>query len=126
MNQISTIVCFGVPESQVDMLIEATLGTSAEPRRWVVFGLDINLLGALDQQWSKTVNLTLVLLPGTSERELEAALAILSNEEVSPSECIWVRGPDVACSGPQDVLATFDANSLDVGSLVAAFSALIA
>lgn len=109
MNRISAIVCFGLPESQVDMLIEATMGTAFEPSRWVVFGVDVNLLGALDKQWGKAIDLVLALLPGTSEELQDAALTILEHEGVLASESVWVRGPDVPASAPQGMLAVFDA-----------------
>lgn len=120
MNWISAIVCFGLPESQVDMLIEATMGTPSEPGRWVVFGVDMHLLGALDKQWGKAIDLVLALLPGTSEEFQDAALTILEHEGVLPSESVWVRGPDVPASAPQGMLAVFDAMGSDVSGLVSA------
>ena len=125
MNRISAIVCFGVPESLVDMLIEATMGTPCEPVRWVVFGVDMNLLGALDTQWGKAIDLVLALLPGPSEELRDAALTILKHEGVLSSESVWVRGPDVVCSAPDGMLAAFDAKGPDVSNLVSAFGDLV-
>jgi hypothetical protein len=125
VNRISAIVCFGVPESQVDMLIEATMGTPCEPARWVVFGFDMNLLGALDTQWGKAIELVLAMLPGTSEALQDAALTILEHEGVLLSESVWVRGSDVPCTAPDGMLATFDAKGSGVSDLVSAFSDLV-
>lgn len=120
MNRISAIVCFGVTEPQVDMLIEAAMGTTFEPARWVVFGVDMNLLGVLDQQWGKAIDLVLALLPGTSEEFQDAALTILEHEGVLPAESVWVRGPDVPASAPQSMLVAFDAKGSGVSDLVVA------
>ena len=125
MNRISAIVCFGLPESQVDMLIEATMGTTFEPARWVVFGVDMNLLGALDTQWGKAIDLVLAMLPGTSEDLQDAALTILEHEGVMLSESVWVCGPDVPCSAPEGMLATFDAKGPGVSHLVSAFVGVV-
>ena len=125
MNRISAIVCFGLPESQVDMLIEATMGTTFEPARWVVFGVDMNLLGALDLQWGKVIDLVLAMLPGTSEELQAAALTILENEGVLPAESVWVRGPDVLPSAPQRMLAAFDAKGSGVKDLVVALGSFV-
>ena len=125
VNRISAIVCFGVPESQVDMLIEATIGTAFEPRRWGVFGADMNLLGALDTQWGKVINLVMALLPGTSGELQCAALTILEHEGLLLSESVWVRGPDVSCSAPDGMLATFDAKGPGVNRLASAFGDLV-
>ena len=125
MNRISAIVCFGVPEPQVDMLIEATMGTPSEPARWVVFGVDMYLLGALDTQWGKAIDLVLAMLPGTSEDLQDAALTILEREGVLSSESVWVRGPDVPGSAPEGMLATFDAMGPGVSELVSAFGDLV-
>ncbi len=125
MNRISAIVCFGVPEAYVDMLIEATMGTPSEPGRWVVFGGDMNLLGALDKQWTKSIDVVLAMLPGTSADVQDAAIAILEHERVLLSESVWVRGPDVPCSSPDGMLATFDVKGPDVNHLVCAFGRLV-
>ena len=123
--RISAIVCFGVPESQVDQLIEASMGTAAEPGRWVVFGADMHLLAALDTQWSRAIDLVLAMLPGTSEDIQEAALTILEHEGVEFSESVWIRGANVPGSAPDGMLATFDATETDVRDLVSAIGDLV-
>ncbi len=125
VNQISAIVCFGVPESQVDMLIEAAMGTPCEPVRWVVFGVDVDLLGALDTQWGKAIDLVLAVLPGTSEELQDAVLTILEHEGLLLSVSVLVRGPDVLCSAPDGMLATFDAKGPGVSDLVSALGDLV-
>lgn len=125
MNRIAAIVCFGVPEAQVDMLIEATMSTPSEPGRWVVFGSDMHLLGALDKQWTKSIDLVLVMLPGTSADLQDAALTILEHEGVRLAETVWVHGPNVTCSVPDGLLATFDAEGPGVDHLVSAFGCLV-
>ena len=125
MNRISLIVCFGVPESQVDMLIDATMGTPSEPGRWVVFGVDMILLGALDAQWTEAIDLVLTLLPGLSEVFQDAALTILEHKGALLSESVWVRGADVLCSAPDGVLASFDAKGSGVNNLVSAIGGLV-
>jgi len=123
--RISAIACFGVPESQVDLLIEAAMGTAFEPARWVVFGADMNLLAALDTQWGKAIDLVLAMLPGTSEDIQEAALTILEHEGVEFSESVWIRGANVPGSAPDGMLATFDATETDVRDLVSAIGDLV-
>jgi hypothetical protein len=125
VNRISAIVCFGVSESQVDRLIEATMGTNLEPARWVVFGVDMTLLGMLDRQWGKAIDLVLALLPGTSEKLQAAALTILEHEGVLPAQSVWVRGPDVPASAPQRMLAAFDAKGSGVSDLVVALGSFV-
>ena len=90
----------------------------------MVFGVDMNLLDALDTQWGKAINLVLALLLGTSEELQDAALTILEHEGVLPAESVWVRGPDVPGSAPEGMLATFDAKGPGVSDLVAAFGDL--
>lgn len=125
MSRISAIVCFGLPESQVDMLIEATMGTASEPVRWVVFGVNMSLLGALDSQWGKAIDLVPVMLPGTGEDIQDAALTILEHEGVLLSECVWVQGTDVSGAAPAGMLATLDAKGSGVCNLASAIGDLV-
>ena len=125
MIRLSAIVCFGVPESQVDQVIEAAMGTAFEPGRWVVFGVDMHLLAALDTPWGKAIDLVLAMLPGTSEDIQDAALTILEHEGVVFPESVWIHGANVPGSAPDGMLATFDATGIDVGDLVSAISDLI-
>ncbi len=125
MKQIAAIVCFGVPERQVDLLIEAVMGTAAEPGRWVVFGVDMNLLGALDAQWGKAIDLILACLPELDDDFQDAALTILESEGVVPSETVWVRGADVSFSAPEGMLASFEFKGAGAGDLVSAIGKLV-
>ena len=57
MKKLTAMVCFGMPEQQVDILMEGFIGTSSEPEKWIVFGCDANLLAALNKQWGATTEL---------------------------------------------------------------------
>ena len=107
------------------MLIEATMGAPSEPVRWLVFGADMYLLGALDTQWGKAIDLVLVMMPGTSEDLQDAALTILEHEGMPLSECVWVHGPNAPCSAPEGMFATFDATGSGVSRLVSALGNLV-
>jgi hypothetical protein len=106
MAAIPAIACFGVPERQVDLLIDAIVGTLAEPKRWFVFGQDANLLGALDQHWRTSLDLVLARMPGTGPDVHDALLLILENEGVQPEQCVWLLGPQVSCPSTDYALAS--------------------
>ena len=107
MAAISAIACFGVPERQVDLLIDAMVGTPAEPTRWFVFGQDANLLGALDQHWRSSLELVLARMPGSGPDVHDAVLLILENEGVQPEQCVWLLGPQVTCPSTDHGRASF-------------------
>ena len=107
MNPITAIAAFGMPEQQVDALIESIISTVAEPVRWVVFGTDMNLLAALDRQWSGSVELVLACLPAANETMIEAAQMILENEGLDPSVVAWLHGDALPCEPPMGFRATF-------------------
>ena len=100
MNPLAAIVAFGVPEQQVDALIEGITGTVAEPVRWVVFGADMDLLGSLDRQWRGAVDLVLAHLPRADATTMDAAMAILSHEQLQPNSVAWLHGAAVPCEPP--------------------------
>ena len=106
MNPITAIAAFGVPEQQVDALIESITLTVAEPVRWVVFGTDMNLLAALDRQWSGSVELVLACLPAADGTTIEAAHLILENEGLDPSVVAWLHGDSLPCEPPMGFRAT--------------------
>jgi hypothetical protein len=98
---------FGVPEQEVDALIEAFAGTHAEPGRWVVFGTDANLLGALDRQWHNAVDLVLVLVPRTDIVVMDVALTLLAHERLEPAAVVWLQGAELALDPPSGFRAAF-------------------
>ena len=100
MTPIAAIAVFGVPEREVDALIEDVTRTVAAPDRWVVFGTDMNLLGALVHQWRHLTNLVPVLLPGTDGTVLDAALFLLELEGLEQKSVVWLHGMEVASEPP--------------------------
>ncbi len=105
MSPISAIVVFGVPEQEVDALIDAFAGTHVEPGRWVVFGADANLLGALDRQWGNAVDLVLVRMPRADIEMVDVALDLLANERLEPATVVWLHGAELAFDPPSGVRA---------------------
>jgi hypothetical protein len=126
MKKLTAVVCFGLPEQQVDILMEGLIGTSSEPKKWIVFGCDVNLLAALNKQWGEAAELIAVIIPASTEGLEEAALAILESEQIALSETVWVLGPAVAWRGPDDALATFKSAGVHVGDLVTKLADLTA
>ena len=106
MNSITTIAVFGVPEQQVDALIESIAATVTGPARWVVFGTDMDLLAALDRQWRGAVDLVLACLPAADEMMMEAAQMILANERLDPNMVAWLQGDAVPCDPPMGFRTT--------------------
>ena len=116
MTPIAAIAVFGVPEREVDALIEDITRTVAAPARWVVFGTDMNLLGALVHQWRHLTNLVPVLLPGTDGTVLEAALFLLELEGLEQKSVVWLHGTAVVSEPPPGFRAAFRVtrNDLDL------------
>jgi hypothetical protein len=106
MSPIAAMAVYGVPEREVDALIEAFAGTPAEPVRWVVFGTDANLLGALDRQWRDAVDLVLVLVPRTDIVVMDAAPTLLARERLEPEAVVWLHGAELALDPPSGFRAT--------------------
>jgi hypothetical protein len=115
---MSAIVCFGIPERTVDVLIEVIAATQAAPDRWIVFGTDANLLGALDQQWSNVIDLVLALLPTTDAAMRDVALEILALEAISRASSLWVQGSAAACTPPDGFRAVLVDEGRGSGCLV--------
>ena len=100
MSPIAAIAVYGVPEREVDALIEAFAGMRAEPGRWVVFGTDAYLLGALDRQWRNAADLVIVRMPGADIEMVDAALDVLANERLEPATVVWLQGTELAFDPP--------------------------
>ncbi|MDP9994550.1 hypothetical protein J2W28_004920 [Variovorax boronicumulans] len=126
MKKLTAVVCFGLPEQQVDILMEGLTTTLAEPRKWIVFGSDANLLAALKKLWGETIELIAVIVPASTEGLEEAALSILQSEQVALSEAVWVLGSGTAWRGPDDALAIFHSVGVHVDSLVTKLANLTA
>jgi hypothetical protein len=111
-----------VPERQVDALIDDIICTVAAPARWVVFGTDMNLLGALVHQWQHPTNLVPVLIPGTDDTVLDTALVILEHEGLERESVVWLHGTAVLPEPPTGFRVAFrvsqDATDLDGQPLV--------
>lgn len=100
IRPVTAIVCFGLPEPQVDDLIEAARGTPFQSARWIVFGRDMPRLGGLAAQWQDVVEVTIALMPEASADMQDAALLILEDEGVSVSSCYWLQREDPNCPLP--------------------------
>ena len=107
MSPIAAIAVFGVPEREVDALIEAVAGTHAEPGRWVVFGTDAYLLGALDRQWRNAVDLVVVRIPCGDIEMVDVALDVLANERLEPATVVWLHGTELGFDPPSGFRAVF-------------------
>ncbi len=122
MTPIAAIAVFGVPEREVDALIENINCTVAAPAQWLVFGTDMNLLGALDHHWQPLTNLVPVLLPGTDDSVLDTALFLLEHEGLERESVVWLHGTAVLPEPPTGFRAAFrvsqDATDLDGQPLV--------
>jgi len=117
------VVLFGVPEHGADRLIECALDTAAAPRdaapdepgadraerqaadpvRWFVFGLDVNLLARLDRCWRGSASLRVARLLAFDAANREAVRVILEREGQSLESVIWVHGPLARCGAPGPV-----------------------
>jgi hypothetical protein len=100
MTDFSTIVSFGLPETQVDDLIEATRVTRFRAAKWIVYGVNTSRLGGLVALWSGEVDITPVLVPDLSFDALDAALLIVENEGASASNLLWLHGKQLGGALP--------------------------
>lgn len=105
IRRIHNIVCSGIPEPQIDDLIDATRGTPYAHLRWIVFGSNMSRLGGLSAQWEGSVDLVIVLLTDAVADFHDAALLILESENVSLDESVWLQSeapnrplPEFACA----------------------------
>jgi hypothetical protein len=83
-------VAFGVPESTVDRLIQATHESNGGINRWVVFGSDANALGALDKIWQGCVEVNLVMMPAIDEAFVPCIEDILEAENLDMARCVVI------------------------------------
>jgi hypothetical protein len=111
MRNVDAVVCFGVPETDVDALLELASARAGMPQRWLVFGTDMHRLGGLAATWETTIELTIVLLPTPIGDAQDAALLILENEGVVPDECVWLQSCRV--NGPLPELKRASSVSLN-------------
>ena len=94
-----------MPERFADQLLEAVVAESPAATRWVVAGLDADLLGALVEQWDSRITLTAVLLPHASDLTAHAVLDVLSSERVALDEVVWLHGAR-ECKAPASIQCT--------------------
>jgi hypothetical protein len=95
-NDFSAVICFGVPEDQVDQLIEAAHAAPKQPSIWFVVGSNMNRLSGLAAHWGHVTEVVVVLSPSFDEQAVDAVLLVLENEKTEPSDCLWLQGHDVA------------------------------
>lgn len=75
-----TPVFYGVSEATVDDLLDRLVDLDGGPRRCLVFGTSMDLLGALCRQWNGQVEITVAWLPVFDADMLEPALTIALRE----------------------------------------------
>jgi hypothetical protein len=100
MSSIPVISTYGVPEREVDALIEAFLGSPVQPVRWMVFGTEASLLWALDSHWGKIVDLVVVLMPNTEIEMVDVAISVMASEQVELGATVWLHGAELPIDPP--------------------------
>jgi hypothetical protein len=113
----AAVVTFGVPERCVDEMIERLHGGFAEPGRWLVFGHDMALLGAIHEHWNDTIDITIALLPATDAMLVDVAVDIATHERVTPDRCAWVHGAGVVGAPPRGFGLVIEARGKDARTL---------
>lgn len=83
-------VFFGLPESEVDAVLEGLLDVGCVPRRCLVFGTRMDLLGALCRQWDGQIETVVAMLPFFDAEMVEPALMIATREGFLPERSVWV------------------------------------
>ena len=112
MSKVKAIVAFGVPERDVDSLMEAIVGTPEAPAKWVVLGNDVALLGALDKQWGHQTDLVIGHMPTTNMHVRDAVLDILAHERIELASVVWLQRNGSPGDPPRGVLAVASPASL--------------
>jgi hypothetical protein len=118
-----TVVTFGVPERCVDEMIEHLHGSRAEPGRWLIFGHDMALLGAIHEHWNNAIDITIALLPATDAMLVEVAVDIATHERVTLDRCAWVHGSGVVGAPPLGLGLVIEARGKDAAALAAELAA---
>lgn len=99
IRRIHNIVCYRIPEPQIDDLIDATRGTPYAHLRWIVFGSNMARLGGLCAQWEGSVDVVPVLLATDAGANFQdAALLILDSENVLVDESLWLQSEEPNCA----------------------------
>jgi hypothetical protein len=116
----AAVVTFGVPERCVDALIEFLHGSSDEPGRWLVFGHDMDLLGAIHEHWNGAIDITIALLPATDAMIIDVVVDILTMETVHLARCAWIHGRNLAGEAPRELGLVIAAGAKDDAATLAA------
>lgn len=85
-------VFYGVPESDVDEILDRLLDRGCVPKRCLVFGTRMDLLGALCRQWEGQIELVVAMLPFFDAEMIGPALTIATREGFLPERSVWVSG----------------------------------
>lgn len=85
-------VFYGVPESEVDEVLDRLLDRGCVPTRCLVFGTRMDLLGALCRQWDGQIKRVVAMLPFFDAEMVEPALTIAEREGFLPEGSVWVSG----------------------------------
>lgn len=115
-------VAFALPEGVVDELIEMTHGSDVELIRWMVFGVNPEELSQLNTRWSPHLDLTLIMLDGTVEIGLDAAMTILEAEGLTPRECAWIHGTGSPLENRFEFGCYIDVREIDAKSISSEFA----
>jgi hypothetical protein len=119
----AAVVTFGVPERCADALIELLHGSSHEPGRWLVFGHDMDLLGAIHEHWNGAIDITIALLPATDAMMIDVVVDILAVETVDLARCAWIHGTGLAGEAPRELGLVTSATAKDALMLAAELKA---
>lgn len=101
---------FFLDESVVDQTLQSLQDAGNLPSRAYVFGGHAHRLRALDLQWSRSMELTIVLVPGDHSEIQDAVISILENELQRVDRVIWIQGPATEMRVPCGVHAVVQAD----------------
>jgi hypothetical protein len=111
------IVAVGVDERTVDRLIDAIHGTPLEPRKWLVFGRNMRLLGLIEGHWRDITDISVGHIPHLGAGIRDGVQMIADHEGLNPSTCVWLDGGTAADGMPSDYALTIYTPGLSVEAL---------
>jgi hypothetical protein len=100
MTPRRTPVFCGVPERQVDQVLDHLCDWDLLPQRCLVLGSDMGLLGALTRHWAPRVDVIVAFVPSLDNQLLDVAQAIAHREGLSTTALAWVCGPALSAPLP--------------------------
>ncbi|WP_428422723.1 hypothetical protein [Methylibium sp.] len=119
---LRTPVFFGLAEPVVDQVLEHLSDFSGPPDRCFVYGSDMQLLGALVEQWKTRVEIVVVLVPQLGIDTLDAAILILEHEGLEPSAAAWVCGTAEAAELSREWRAVVSTGDTDAKAIAEALA----